>query len=172
MSKEDKSALEKAKTDIVSLDEKKAENSALTTANRDISDLRYRLQGRAEKSDNCSAYTDPFISLGNLANWPEFNDKLNAISGQKYMGRCRARVDGVTVEVYQFINSFSSKDYTQMIFGNVSAGSSGVTFTPNKFSIIYRQYKENAWSAWQRMATASELATLEARIAALEARLS
>ena len=172
MSKEDKSALEKAKTDIISLDEKKAENSELNTANTAISDLRYRLQGRAEKSENCSAYTDPFISLGDLTNWPDFNDKLNAISDKKYMGRCRARVDGVTVEVYQFINSFSSKDYTQMIFGNVSAGGSGVTFTPNKFSIIYRQFKESAWTEWKRMATATELATLEARIAALEARLS
>lgn len=172
MSKEDKSALEKTKTDIVSLDENKATKSALNTANTAISDLRYRLQGRADMNVNCSAYTDPFISLGDLANWPDFNDKLNAISDKKYMGRCRARVDGVTVEVYQFINSFSKVDYTQMLFGNVSAGSSGVTFTPNKFSILYRQYKDSAWSAWQRMATATELATLEARIAALETRLS
>lgn len=149
-----------------------ADKSALTTANTAISELRYRLQGRADMSVNCSAYTDPFISLGDLTNWQDFNTKLNAISGQKYMGRCRAKVDGVTVEVYQFINNFEKNDYTQMLFGNVSAGGSGVIFTPDDFSIIYRQYTEGAWTEWQRMGTATELATLEARIAALEARLS
>lgn len=155
MSKEDKSALEKAKTDIVSLNEKKAEKSALTTASTEISDLRYRLQGRADMSEKCSAYTDPFVSMGDIAGWPAFSEKLNAISEQenkqKYMGRCRARVDGVTVEVYHFIKSFSNNDFTQMLIGNVSADGDGVKLTYNTFNIIYRQCTGGNWTEWKRI---------------------
>lgn len=117
-----------------------------------IADLGLALRG---KSANSSAYYDPFISMGDIKGWPEFSGKLDAISEQenkqKYMGRCRARVDGVTVEVYHFINSFSKNDYTQVLLGNVSAVGTAVTFTPNKFNIIYRQYKEGKWLAWQRI---------------------
>ena len=177
MSSADKRSLDAAKTDISSLKTNKADKSALTTANTEISDLRYRLQGRAEKSENCSAYTDPFISLGDITGWPAFSEKLDAIyeqeNKQKYMGRCRARVDGVTVEVYHFINSFRKNDFTQVLLGNVFPGENGqVRFTANHFNIIHRQYTGGAWSSWQLMPTATELATLEARIAALEARLS
>lgn len=122
-----------------------------------IADLGLTLRG---KSANSSAYYDPFISMGNIEGWPAFTDKLDDISElenkQKYMGRCRARVDGVTVEVYHFINSFRQNDFSQVVLGNVSAnqdehGKWQVTFTPNKFNLIYRQYKEGKWSAWQRI---------------------
>lgn len=138
----------------------KDDKSALNTANTAISDLRYRLQGRADMSDKCSAYTDPFISMGDITGWPEFSEKLDAISEQKnkqnYMGRCRARVNGITVEVYHFINSFSNNDFSQVVLGNVSAIKDEqdkwqVTFTPNKFNIIYRQYKKGQWLEWQRI---------------------
>lgn len=122
-----------------------------------IADLGLELRGKSTKS---SAYYGPFISMGDIAGWPAFTEKLDDISKmenkQKYMGRCRARVDGITVEVYHFINSFSKSDFSQVVIGNVSAnqnehGKWQVTFTPNKFNIIYRQYKETKWSAWQRI---------------------
>ena len=112
-------------------------------------ELRNRIQGRSE---NSSAYTDPFISLGESTDWVEFSAKLDGLSEQKYMGRCRATVSGITVEVYQFINSFSASNYTQIILGNVSTGDNGqVRFTPNNFNILHRQHKDGAWSAWQRI---------------------
>ena len=124
-----------------------------------IADLGLTLRG---KSANSSAYYDPFISMGDIAGWSAFTDKLDAISElenknkQNYMGRCRARVNGITVEVYHFINSFSNNDFSQVVIGNVSAikeeqGKWQVTFTPNNFNIIYRQYKEGKWSAWHRI---------------------
>ena len=114
-----------------------------------INDLRHRIQGRSE---NSSAYTDPFISLGNSTDWEEFSAKLDVLSEQKYMGRCRATVSGANVEVYQFVNHFETSNYTQVVLGNVSAGENGqVKFTPNSFNIMYRQHKDGAWSAWQHI---------------------
>ena len=125
-----------------------------------IADLGFALRG---KSANSSAYYDPFIAMGDIKGWPAFTDKLDGISDiselenkQKYMGRCRARVDGITVEVYHFINSFSNNDFSQVVLGNVSAikdeqGKWQVTFTPNKFNIIHRQHKGGEWTDWQRI---------------------
>ena len=122
-----------------------------------IADLGITLRG---KSANSSAYYDPFISMGDIAGWSAFSEKLDAISEQenkqKYMGRCRARVNGITVEVYHFINSFSQNDFSQVVLGNVSAikdeqGKWNVNFTPNQFNIIHRQHKGNAWTDWQRI---------------------
>ena len=124
-----------------------------------IADLGLALRG---KSANSSAYYDPFISMGDIAGWSAFTNKLDAISElenknkQKYMGRCRARVNGITVEVYHFINSFSNNDFSQVVIGNVSAIKDEqdkwqVTFTPDKFNIIHRQYKQDKWLAWQRI---------------------
>ena len=127
-------------------------------SDEEISELIYRIQGRSE---NSSAYYDPFISLGDIKGWPAFTDKLDGISDiselekkQKYMGRCRARVDGITVEVYHFINSFRNKDFSQVVLGNVSAikdeqGKWHVNFTPNQFNIIHRQHKGGEWTDWQ-----------------------
>ncbi len=123
-----------------------AAEGAITTAEES---MRQRLLGNSKES---SAYTDPFISLGESTDWREFSAKLDGLSEKKYMGRCRATVSGVTVEVYQFINSFSASNYTQVILGNVSAGDNGqVRFTPNNFNILHRQHKDGAWSAWQRI---------------------
>ena len=123
-----------------------AAEGAITTAEES---MRQRLLGNSKES---SAYTDPFISLGESTDWMEFSAKLDGLSEKKYMGRCRATVSGVTVEVYQFINSFSASNYTQVILGNVSAGDNGqVRFTPNNFNIIHRQHKDGSWSAWQRI---------------------
>lgn len=135
-----------------------AEAFAAITA--DIAELGLALRG---KSANSSAYYDPFISMGDIAGWSAFTKKLDDISDiselenkQKYMGRCRARVDGITVEVYHFINSFSNNDFSQIVLGNVSAnqdeqGKWQVTFTPNNFNIIHRQHKDGAWTDWQRI---------------------
>lgn len=164
--KSDISELQEAFTDLFN---EKEEIATRVNANSEtIANLRYLVQGRSE---NSSAYTDPFITLGDIPDWPTFSNILNTLSAQKYMGRCRAKIDGVTVEVYQFINSFSKKDYTQVLLGNVSPGENGqVKFTATHFNIINRQYTNGAWSAWKRMPTATELAALESRIAALEAR--
>ena len=121
------------------------------SANTQIDDLTKRSQGDPEKS---SAYTYAFINLGEFSGWDVFSSKLNSadLMDKKYMGRCRATVSGITVEVYQFINSFSASNYTQVILGNVSAGDNGqVRFTPNNFNIIHRQHKDGSWSAWQRI---------------------
>lgn len=131
-----------------------AAETAISAAQKEVNELRYRMQGREDKSENCSAYTYPFIFLGDFSGWDVFSSKLKSgdLMVQKYMGRCRARVDGVTVEMYQFINSFSQNDYTQVILGNVSADENGdVKFTPNNFNIIHRQYKDGVWTAWQRI---------------------
>lgn len=95
-----------------------------------------------------------FINLGEFSGWDVFSAKLNSadLMDQKYMGRCRAKVSGVNVEVYQFVNNFGQSDYTQVIFGNVSAGDNGqVKFTPSNFNIMHRRHKDGAWSAWQRI---------------------
>ena len=95
-----------------------------------------------------------FINLGEFSGWDVFSAKLNSadLMDQKYMGRCRAKVSGVNVEVYQFVNNFGQSDYTQVIFGNVSAGDNGqVNFTPSNFNIMHRRHKDGAWSAWQRI---------------------
>ena len=164
------SYISELQSDLTALfNEKEALKERVNVNVEHIANLGLALKG---KSANSSAYYDPFISLGDSTDWTEFSGKLNALSEQKYMGRCRATVSGVTVEVYQFINNFVKKDYTQVILGNVSADGSGVKFTPNNFNIIYRQHKGGTWTAWQQMATSTDLATLEARIAALEDRLS
>lgn len=136
-----------------------ADKSALTTANTAISDLGLALRGQ---SANSSAYTDPFILLDDSPDWEDFTAKLDDIANldtipfQKYMGRCRAKVSGITVELYNFINNFRNKDFSQVVLGNVSAkqneqGKWQVTFTPNKFNIIHRQHKEGKWTDWQRI---------------------
>lgn len=133
--------------------------TAINAANTDIAGLLQRMKG---KSENSSAYTDPFISLDDSTDWEDFTAKLDDIAKldtipfQKHMGRCRAKVSGITIELYNFINNFSKKDFSQVVLGNVSAtkneqGKWQVTFTPNKFNIIHRQHKDGKWTDWQRI---------------------
>lgn len=133
--------------------------TAINAANTDIAGLLQRMKG---KSENSSAYTDPFISLDDSTDWEDFTAKLDDIAKldtipfQKYMGRCRAKVSGITIELYNFINSFRNKDFSQVVLGNVSAirdeqGKWHVNFTPNKFNIIHRQHKGGKWTDWQRI---------------------
>lgn len=133
--------------------------TAINAANTDIAGLLQRMKG---KSENSSAYTDPFISLDDSTDWEDFTAKLDDIAKldtipfQKYMGRCRAKVSGITIELYNFINNFSKKDFSQVVLGNVSAIKDEqdkwqVTFTPNNFNIIHRQHKDGKWTDWQRI---------------------
>lgn len=140
--------VEQLRQDIIAV------NGGLGSANAEIAELLKRMKG---ESENSSAYTDPFIYMGDFDNWDALNTKLNKIDIDdkkliKYMGRCRAKVSGVTIELYNFINNFSKKDYSQVILGNVSANANGdVTFTSAHFNIMHRQHKDGAWSAWQRI---------------------
>lgn len=107
------------------------------------------LRGRNESS---SAYTDPFISLGELANWQELSNTLNTLYEKKYMGRCRATVAGMNVEIWQFVQNFRERTFSQVIAGNVAPSEDGtqvVIKTVEHFDIIKRYCVGGTWSAWK-----------------------
>lgn len=107
------------------------------------------LRGRNESS---SAYTDPFISLGELANWQELSNTLNTLYEKKYMGRCRATVAGMNVEIYQFVQNFENKTFSQVVLGNVAPSEDGtqvVIKTVEHFDILARYCINEVWSAWE-----------------------
>lgn len=107
------------------------------------------LRGRNESS---SAYTDPFISLGELANWQELSEVLNTLYEKKYMGRCRATVAGMNVEIYQFVQNFEDKTFSQVVLGNVAPSEDGtqvVIKTVEHFDILARYCINEVWSAWE-----------------------
>lgn len=136
------SAADKAKMDSLPAAAKIA-----TTENLD--ELSQRVTG---VSDSSSAYTDPFISLGELANWQELSNTLNTLYEKKYMGRCRATVAGMNVEIYQFVQNFENKTFSQVVLGNVAPSEDGtqvVIKTVEHFDILARYCINEVWSAWE-----------------------
>lgn len=136
------SASDKAKMDSLPAAAKIA-----TTENLD--ELSQRVTG---VSDSSSAYTDPFISLGELNNLQELSNALNTLYDKKYMGRCRATITGMNIEIFQFVQRFDTKIFSQVILGNVAPSEDGtqVVFkTVEHFDILARYCINEVWSAWK-----------------------
>lgn len=102
--------------------------------------------------ENNSAYTDPFVWLGELANWQELSNTLNTLYEKKYTGRCRATVAGVNIEVYQFVQNFAERSYSQVILGNCAPSADGlqvVLRTVDNFNVLVRYSVMGKWTAWK-----------------------
>ena len=115
----------------------------------DLSEMLRRITG---SSTNSSAYTDPFISLGNLDDWRELSSVLNTLYDNKYMGRCRATVSGMNIEIYQFVHNLENKQFSQIVLGNVVPSEDGtqvVIKSASYFDIISRYHINDVWSEWK-----------------------
>lgn len=111
-------------------------------------------------SDSSSAYTDPFLFIGNFTTAKEFNVYLDAKITQdsdsiiKHEGRCKALINGINVEVYNFVSSIANKNITQVVFGSVDIDSSGSIKMniPNSdnsnFNIIIRCFINGVATKW------------------------
>lgn len=121
-------------------------------------------------ADGSSAYTDPFLRLG--AGKPSFNFDtdaelsavLDALCGEatdedpnndaarKWTGRLRATVKGMNVEIWQFVQNFRERTFSQVIAGNVVPSADGRSFfitTVEHFDILKRYCVGGTWSAWK-----------------------
>lgn len=115
----------------------------------DLPEILRRITG---SSTNSSAYTDPFISLGNLDDWQELSSVLNTLYDSKYMGRCRAIVSGMNIEIYQFVENFENNAFSQIVLGNVVPSEDGtqvVIMSASYFDIISRYHRNDVWSEWK-----------------------
>lgn len=109
--------------------------------------------------DSSSAMTDPFLFIGNFTTAKEFNVYLDAKITQdsdsiiKHEGRCKALINGINVEVYNFVSNIANKNITQVVFGSVGIDSSGSVEmnTPNSdnnFNIITRCFINGVATKW------------------------
>lgn len=115
----------------------------------DLSEMLRRITG---SSTNSSAYTDPFISLGNLGDSQELSSVLNTLYDNKYMGRCRAAVSGMNIEIYQFVHSLKNNAFSQIVLGNVVPSEDGTQIVirdAKYFDIIARYHINDVWSEWK-----------------------
>ena len=110
--------------------------------------------------DSSSAMTDPFLFIGNFTTAKEFNVYLDAKITQdsdsiiKHEGRCKALINGINVEVYNFVSSIANKNITQVVFGSVDIDSSGsikmniLNSDNSNFNIIIRCFINGVATKW------------------------
>lgn len=117
--------------------------------------------------ENNSAYTDPFVFLGEYSEdlhgadyLRKFNDALDSLCGQaedaslsrRWTGNVRATVDGRNIDIHQYVTNFTSRVFTQIIEGNVAVGDDGMVLLSNNYASLIRSCNGGEWTPWQAVA--------------------
>ena len=120
-----------------------------------LSELLLRIQGTSEES---SAETDPFVSLGVFTGddvWTQVKAALDGlviseeVATHRWAGLCRLSVDGARVEVVNFPLDYASQQQVQVMTGCV-ASADGVTLARGDWQQLVRSHTSSGgWTRWQ-----------------------
>lgn len=138
------------------------------------------LQGIA---DDSSARTDPFLFLGEYDNDDTstgLEKAMAALNGldysqTKYAGLVRLRVNGVPVDVHNYVRGYAAKHITQTIEGAIVVTDGEITsINSGTFAKYWRNIQGENIGKWQKYGestgngSTTDLTSVEARLAALE----
>ena len=118
-------------------------------------ELLKRLQGT---SDNSSALSDPFVSLGNLTDGDttkeaQLQNKLDAACATsdnfKFVGEMRAQLNGVNIQVSQFVIGYDQEYCIQVARGSIALNAEKQITSGTVFSEYTRTHtKDEGWTEW------------------------
>jgi len=88
--------------------------------------------------------------IAEVNSWLDDVSFANTESDLKKIGRCKIYVEGVNLEVYNFVLSWASEEGSQMVFGNVGIVNNGnnIAVGGGNFNIIYRYKQNKKWGKW------------------------
>lgn len=122
----------------------------------------YHYVDTPEPERHTSAYSDDYISLGNFDSIDALKTALDKMAGNgvdtdtaiKHCGRNRAMVNGINIEVYQFVTSYVAKHFTQLVFGNVYISPDDKTKIVQSgagvFNMLTRPCVDGVWGNWSK----------------------
>lgn len=129
-----------------------AEQTSRTNADTEV--LK-RLQGI---SDSSNALTDPFISLGNITDGDttketQLQAQLDAAcatsENSKFIGVMRVQLDGVNLQVHQFVIGYAQEYCVQVARGAITINEEKQITSGTVFSEYTRTHtKDNGWTEW------------------------
>lgn len=129
-----------------------AEQTSRTNADTEV--LK-RLQGI---SDSSNALTDPFISLGNITDGDSTKEaqlqaRLDAAcatsENSKFIGVMRVQLDGVNLQVHQFVIGYAQEYCVQVARGAITINEEKQITSGTVFSEYTRTHtKDNGWTEW------------------------
>lgn len=115
-------------------------------------------------SENSSAETDPFISLGNFSGgdvWAQLKNKLDTLiinedaDTHKYAGVCRAQINGARLEITNYPLDYAAEESFQLISGCVTS-EDGTNLSRGDLNFLYRTHNAtDGWSEWQQLFSTS-----------------
>ena len=118
-------------------------------------ELLKRLRGT---SDNSSALSDPFVSLGNLTDGDttkeaQLQNKLDAACATsdnfKFVGEMRAQLNGVNIQVSQFVIGYDREYCIQVARGSIALNAEKQITSGTVFSEYTRTHtKDEGWTEW------------------------
>lgn len=148
-------------------------------------DVRQILNKRVMGTEpGMSPFAYPFFNLGMIGGGSQtatgenlnqmLNDLIDASKTPDRGGVFRALYNGSQIIIEQYAGSYAQDKFTQVVRGQFMVDPTNANYIKwdyGQFNILYRDHKitnTSGWSEWRAMPTAKTIASLEARIKALE----